>query len=262
MELKVKHHLLIITFAFLMMVVNIGLGQDSTFNKEYISEGISLNFGYAHYAVKDYYISKEKYSGALPSLKVGWATLHEKYLYRLDFNFANSEKIHNNNVYANIYLVNFNQGFLYPLNRMKLLKKDLYLWIGPVTDFFIYYNKPDIAVSGFDYSQSTNVLLSAAIRTDFFYPINQKIILESGLKFSLLSFGVGMVDMEEDDESMAKLLTLFSGVNLSYDLGMRYNLSNIFSIKFNYKFGLTHISAWEKFISASDNIIIGLTLKI
>ena len=68
-----------------------------------------------------------------------------------------------------------------------------------------------------------------------------------------------MVDNEEDVQSGAKLLTLFYGLNASFDLGARYYLMDRLSVKLAYKFELIRISAWDPLLSASDNLIIGLT---
>ena len=68
-----------------------------------------------------------------------------------------------------------------------------------------------------------------------------------------------MVDNEEDDQSAVKFLTLFSGLNSSFDLGVRYYLLDRLSVKLAYKFELTRFSAWDPLLSASDNLIIGLT---
>lgn len=48
------------------------------------------------------------------------------------------------------------------------------------------------------------------------------------MQFSVLSLGIKMVDVEESDESAAKLLTLFSGTNGSARLGVRYFLLKIY----------------------------------
>ena len=76
---------------------------------------------------------------------------------------------------------------------------------------------------------------------------------------SVLSLGFRSVDNEEDDKTPAKLLTLFSGLNSSFDLGIRYYVFDKISIKAGYKFELSRISAWNPLISTSDNLLIGLT---
>ncbi len=255
MGTKVK----IIISAIALFIVAETLGQDTLSHLNVYPGGISIEYGIGSYSVKDEYISKEKYSGTLPYYSFGWARKHNKYVYRLEMAYRNSNSINNYNVSTNITQVTLNQGFLYPLKKMTLFKNDLYIWLGPSTEFFFYYSKPNIAVSGFDYAQSLAGLISLGLNVNGIYPLRNNLHLESSLRLTVLSLGFRMVDNEEDDQSAVKLLTLFSGLNSSFDLGVRYYLLDRLSVKLAYKFELTRISAWDPLLSASDNLIIGLT---
>ena len=175
--------------------------------------------------------------------------------------YRNSNDISNHNVSTDIYQFTLNQGFLYPLKKMTLFNNDLYIWLGPSVDFFFYYSKPDIAVSGFDYAQSFAILFAAGFNADVIYPLKPNFQLESSISLTVLSLGFRMVDGEEDNQSPVNPLTLFSGLNSSFDFGARYYLFNRLSVKLAYKFELTRISAWDPLLSASDNLIISLTYR-
>ena len=251
----------IIISAITLLIAVESPGQDTLNFKTVFPSGISIEYGIGSYSVKDEYISKEKYSGTLPYYSFGWARKHNKYVYRLEMAYRNSNNINNYNVSTNINQLTLNQGFLYPLKKMTLFKNDLFIWLGPSTEFFFYYSKPNIAVSGFDYAQSFAGLFALGFNADVIYPFKHNFQLESSLSLTVLSLGFRMVDSEEDDQSLVKPLTLFSGLNSSFDLGARYYLFNRLSVKLAYKFELTRISAWDPLLSASDNLIIGLTYK-
>jgi hypothetical protein len=251
----------IIISTIALFIVAETLGQDTLSHLNVYPGGVSIEYGIGSYSVKDEYISKEKYSGTLPYYSFGWARKHNKYVYRLEMAFRNSNSINNYNVSTNITQVTLNQGFLYPLKKMTLFKNDLFIWLGPSTEFFFYYSKPNIAVSGFDYAQSFAGLIALGFNADVIYPLKHNFQLESSLSLTVLSLGFRMVDVEEDDQSLVKPLTLFSGLNSSFDLGARYYIFNRLSVKLAYKFELTRISAWDPLLSASDNVIIGLTYR-
>lgn len=251
----------IIISAITLLIAIESPGQDTLHYPNLYPGGISIEYGIGSYSVRDEYISKEKYSGTLPYYSFGWARKHNKYIYRLEMTYRNSNNINNYNVSTNINQFTLNQGFLYPLKNMTLFKNDLYIWLGPSTEFFFYYSKPNIAVSGFDYAQSFAGLFALGFNADVIYPFKHNFQLESSLSLTVLSLGFRMVDSEEDDQSLVKPLTLFSGLNSSFDLGARYYLFNRLSVKLAYKFELTRISAWDPLLSASDNLIIGLTYK-
>ncbi len=247
-----------ICFAILICVANLP-GQDSLDCKRTFPSGITIEYGFGNYSLKDEYISKEKYSGTLPYYSIGWARHHETYVYRLDMSYRNSNNIKNYNVTTNITQFTLNQGFLYTLRNISIFQKNLYLWLGPSTEFFFFYNDQNIAVSGFDYAQSLAGLFSIGLNINGIYPLRYHLQLESCLRLTVLSLGFRRVDNEEDDQSAVKLLTLFSGLNSSFDLGVRYYLLDRLSVKLSYKFELTRISAWDPLLSASDNLIFGLT---
>ena len=252
---------IIIISAIPLFIATVSLGQDSLKNLNVYPGGISIEYGIGNYSVRDEYISKEKYSGTLPYYSLSWAREHKRYIYRLEMAYRNSNNINNYNVSSDITQVTFNQGFLYPLKKKLLFKKELYIWLGPSTEFFFYYAKPHIAVSGFDYAQSFAGLFSLGFNADIVYSLNQNFQFESSLRSTVLSLGWRMVDSEEDDQSPVKPLTLFSGLNCSFNLGARYYIFNRLSVIITYKFELTRISAWDPLLSASDNVIIGLTYR-
>jgi hypothetical protein len=79
------------------------------------------------------------------------------------------------------------------------------------------------------------------------------------LNFAVVSLGLRMVDMEETDESLVKLLTFFAGTHGSFRLGIRYDLINNLSVKASYLLGVTRISSWDPLYAASDNLVFTIT---
>ena len=211
-----------------------------------------MRYGTSFLSMKDQYISPERYQGLLPYYYLGWTHAHQKYVYKLNFSFRQSSKVENNDVSSDVLNFQLSQGFLYPLKAMHLFKKELGLWIGPSTDIFYFENNPDIAVSGFDYTNSFATLISLGFRGDGIYPLSGRFALESSIQLSLLSFGLRSVDSEEDDEPAAKLLSLASGLNASFELGMRYDPIHWLSIGLSYRFDLLRITAWEDLLTAGN----------
>ncbi|MBN2395792.1 MAG: hypothetical protein JXC36_04930 [Candidatus Atribacteria bacterium] len=247
---------LLSTLSFLM--VSQVSGQDTISHLTIYPAGISFEYGTGNYSVKDEFISNEKYSGKLPYFSVGWARNHNKYVYQLEMEYRNSDEIKNYNVSTTITQFKINQGFLYSMKKRELFKKDLNFWLGPSTELYFFNNKQNIAVDGFDYSQSFAALFSAGINIFGTYSINPKFLIESSLDLPVLSLGFRSIDSEEDDQTPAKLLTLFSGLNSSFDLRIRYYIFDKLSIKAGYKFELCRISAWYHLISSSDNLLLGI----
>lgn len=240
---------------FFLLIFGSLFAQDSLSHRTAFPRGISVEYGLGKYSVRDEYISKEKYSGTLPSFTANWSRFHNKYGYYLSFEYGSSSNIKNYNVSTDIYQFALNQRFLYPLPKMSLFAKDVYAFLGPATELYFFYNKQNIAVSGFDYAQSFAALFSIGVNSEIIFPIRNNLQAEGSLGLSILSLGFRMVDMEEEDVSPVKLLTLLSGTNASFRLGIRYNLFDNFSLKFAYKLHITRISSWDPLLSVSDNLI-------
>ena len=249
-------------FLSLMLILSSSeyiLSQDSQNHRPIYPEGVSLEYGIGSYAVTDEYISKEKYSGSLPYYSIGWSNQHSNYVYHLGIDYRYSSDIKNNNVSTDIYQFTLNQGFDYALPKFTLFNNDAFLYLGPSTELFFYYNNQNIAVSGFDYAQSFALLISLGVSSELYYRLSNNFYIETSLDFDLLSLGFRMVDSEETDESPVKLLTVISATNTVFRFGPRYYLLNNLSIKAAYLFNLTRINAWEPLLSASDNVVFTLT---
>jgi len=247
-------------FGLIFLMTNSDLsGQDSLNQNVIFPNGISFGYGIGSYANRDEYISKEKYSGSLPYFNAGWTNKHEKYLYQIGIGFQSSSDIKNYNVSTKVFQFSLNQGFLYPLSEFHLFSKKAYLFLGPSSEIFVFINKQNIAVTGFDYALSVASLISLGLNSEVIYPLSENSNIESSLNFSVLSLGLRMVDFEEDDESPVKLLTLFSGTNGLFRLGIRYFLLSNLSVRAAYLLGVTRISTWEPLHVASDNFVFTLT---
>lgn len=259
--MKMTSRVVPILVAFSLFVRS-ALGQDSSVHKTIFPRGITVQYGLGNYSVRDEYISKEKYSGQLPHFEMNWSRYHRNYGYCLDFIYGSSSRLKNYNVSTNIYEFALHQGFLYPLPKMSLFKRGVYTFFGPSTELYFFYNNQNIAVSGFDYAQSFAALFSLGVQSEIIYPIWHGFQTEFSLRLNVLSLGFRMVDTEEKDVSLVKLLNAYSGAHASLRLGARYHLLGNLSIKIAYLLQVTRIRAWDPLVSASNQFVMGITYKL
>ena len=112
------------------------------------------------------HISPERYTGVLSYYTLEWTHSHQPYVYKLNLEFRQSSEFRNNNVSSEVSNYRLSQGFLYPLKARTLFRMELGLWIGPTTDIYHFENHPEIAVLGFDYTNSLATLISLGFRGD------------------------------------------------------------------------------------------------
>ncbi len=243
-------------------------GHDSADHQSIFTNGIKIAFGLGNYSVRDEYISKEAYSGPLPYIEASWSRFHSTYGFRQKLEYRGSSEVKNYNITTNIIQFSLHRDYIYPAGKFTVLSKDVFSYLGPSTELFLFSNNPNFATGGIHINYSFVLLLSGGINTDFIVPLRNGFQIESSAYMSLLSLGlrtpeiVKPKDSYEEEESVVKLLTPFSGMNSSISFGARYYLSNSLSMKLAYKLQLTRISSWDPLLSASDNIILALTYHI
>jgi len=221
-------------------------------------EGISIRYGLSSFAMRDRYISPERYAGALPYYSLGWVRAHRRYVYTLDFHFQYSQEIENYHVKSDVLVFNLNQGFIYPLKPVHLFRRELALWMGPAVDVEYFENNPRIAVSGFDYTNSYLTMISLGLRGDGIYPMSGKFTLKSSLRMNLLTLGRRTVDSEEDNQPGTRLLYPVNGMHVVFELGTGYDLLNWLSLGVSYRFELIRATAWDDVLTAANGAFMEL----
>jgi len=258
------------SLAFLMVFVILictesSFGQDFTTHKNIFPQGITIAYGLGNYAVRDEYISQEKYAGTLPYFRIDWSRFHNKYGFRQKLEYRNSSKITNNNVSANITQFSFYMDYLYPAGKFELFSMSVFAFLGPTANLFFYLNNPGYMEGSIHLNYSFVLMFSSGFTSEFIVPVNSKWQIENSVSLSLLSLGLRMPelltpkDKNDDEQSPAKLLSPFSGLNSNLNIGIRYYCCRFLSAKLNYRLHILSIHEWDSVLSSSDNLILNLT---
>lgn len=252
----------ILSLAGLILLTLEVIGQDTINHKTIFPSGVSLGYGQGIFAVKDEYISNEKYSGTLPYLNLEWRRFHNKNAYHLEFKFQRSTNISNNNISAKVIQFAFNQDFLYTIGRFPLFSRSVYAYLGPSVQFFFYDIDYNFAQPGSFISPNTfGIIGSLGINCAFIYPVNKKLLLEGFLRSNVLSFSGKKIDeYKYADESSPVLLFVSTATKIDSDISIRYYLSKRVSASLGYKFDLSRINKWDPYVAASNSLIISINL--
>lgn len=244
-------------FTFLAMLC-VAYGQTRDTSAQYFTPGLSVSIGPSHVAVKDEFISGEKYSGSGNSYLIQWAKLHQTYFYELRFEGISGATIKNNLMNAELSDFSLEMAYAYPVGNSTLFGKPLSLWAGPVPGLYFHYRAEDIGRGGSTQmdAYSFAVLFSAGAKVYAFLPVNDRFTAKGELSTTVVSLGAKFIDPEDKSKSMVKLLTLFSGMRLSMLYSMQYKISDLFSASIGYRFNLTRITAWDPLVLGSDNIFV------
>jgi hypothetical protein len=236
------------------------LAQDTTTRLSVLPAGLSLGAGLGASALRDEFISQEKYSGGLPRFGVAWSRSHGGHAFELTLGFGRSTTIRNFNATTHVTRFSLRQAVHYPLPRFQLLSRDAYAFVGPSAELFLFLNEPRVAVANPNFMQSGVALISLGLSARVIVPLGYGLQSELTTRLSVLSLGIRVVDTEEEDESPAKLLTPLSGLNASARLGVRYRLYRRLSVALSSGGHVLRISSWDPLVAVDNDLALGLTV--
>lgn len=240
-------------------LVNTSYGQEPNNVTPVFPQYISISFGTGMLSVKDFYFSNQKYTGNLPSTSIKWMHTHNKYCYRLGLNFRHSDNITNYTMPSSVTQFSLYQSFLYSLGNLHLFDNDVFIYLGPSTDIYLYFNQQQFAESGIYFNFSFLAMLSVGTEALIYMPITKKWSVESNLNLNITSLGLQtpeiIVDNDEEAESAIKFLTAFNGLKTGFNLGVRYYIRNRLSAGISYDLEISNVTVREKIFTVNDNLI-------
>lgn len=259
--MRIHTHYLIATIALLFpasgLQAQYAPARDTRFHS-----GLSVRIGLGQYSVRDEYISAEKYSGTLPYLSARWARLNESGGYQLEVKHRNSNEIRNHAISSTVTQFSLSLDFLHHVATPSLFSREVHVFLGPSAEFYVYANEHNIAGNALDLIISFAGLLSAGVNASVVLPLGDRFQATASLRSSLLSLGMRMVDVMEDDESPFKFLPAPSGVNATTSLGFRYYLLDRLSLNAGYELQVLRINPWDYLLAVSDNLTVGVTVGL
>jgi hypothetical protein len=250
-------------FVAVCLCATTSMAQNSHDAGNLLGSGISVRGGLGHLAIKDGYVSEEKYSGTLGSLSLFWLEGDSTSAHRVGFDYCGSSAIRNNNVSAQVMQAALSLDFLRSVGSFSLFDRDVLAFVGPSGDLFLYYRQQNIATGGnalFN-AYSFAMFFSLDVNSTLVMPLSSRFSAESSARLSLLSAGGRLADLHGTNVSFFKLTSLLSGLRGHWEFLLRYAMSDLFLLKAGYRFEICQSSTWSYLLSASDNLVFIVTVR-
>lgn len=243
--------------------VTISVAQPLQTAEHLLGTGISIRGGLGHLAIRDQYISDEKYSGTLTSFGVSWLRGDTSSAYRLGFNYDGSSDIRNNNVSAQVVQSRLDLDFLHSIGKFRLFSHDVFAYIGPSTETFLYYRQQRIASGGnaFFNAYSVALFFSLSANSTLAVPLSTDASVETSARLALFSIGGRLADLHDQSASFVKLVSALSGLRGQIEFLLNYDLSDHVRLKSGYRLEICQSSSWNYLLSASDNVVLIVTVR-
>jgi hypothetical protein len=232
------------------------LAQDTCTTRCLNGPELTLHGGLSYLTVRDEYISRENYTATLPSVGLSWSQFGSRTAYFVAVHYQSTSRLKNYNVSANFSQVSAQGAFLFRAGDFSLLHRNLTLWIGPGSEIFWDDRQQNIA--GSVKVSSSLGSMCASFNARIFYQLASWLQLEAGTFVSLLSL-TGKSSEGNDSDDSPKVLTLFSSLRTESEVRLRCHVTGSLSAFAAYRFELTRVSAWDRFVAAGDHFIASLS---
>ncbi|MBC8376881.1 MAG: hypothetical protein H8E26_12610 [FCB group bacterium] len=247
-----------LALCFSLVIPVYSFNQDSEYFYPPTGNGIAIEYGIGKLSIRDEYISKEKYSGNIPYFRAAWSQIDKSEGYAIGLHHRNSSDIMNYNMRADITEFSL---FFDKFHRNKRILKSfpkLLNYLGPSLEFYTIFFDQKVAGNGLNASFSFFSMFSLAANSRHYYSVADKLWVVGGVRASLISVGLRMVDFTGSDEEPLGILHLFSASKVTTNVGLLYKISDNISARLAYKFQFLRLQEWDPILSASDNITVDL----
>lgn len=224
--------------------------------------GIFLQGGLGSLALRDEYISKEKYSGSLPYFECGWLKSHDSSAVRFGLEFRSSSTVNNNRVSAEVVQGGVNLDYIYPIGRFQLFAHTIYAFLGPSMEMYYYNRTENIARGGSAAYNSYVTYYSLSVNSTLILPLGSDLSSECSGVLNLTGWGKRSITSQNNDQKAFKPISVFSGIRGSTNILLRYNVSDALLLKAGYRFEICQMTSWDYLLSASDNLIIAVMYRL
>ena len=246
-------------------------GQKEDIFDSIFPQGISIQYAYGSYSIRDEYISINRYTGMFPEYSVKWAHYHLNHGFEFEMSYGNSSSIKNYTTRSNIQELSLSGKHFYPWKETHLAGKPVYLFLGPSWDFFIHIRNQNMASSIFTKTISLASFISGGINIKGFMPIATKMQGECALNLPVLYFVARLPDLDVDEAKYAKILAVPWAVHTSFNVCFRYQISDSFSLGTGFQLQITRLysstetkrlDGWYGMVSANNNFFLSLLWHI
>jgi len=243
----------------------IASAQSSQTLKNLLGEGIFVQGGLGYLALRDDYISNEKYSGSLSYFELGWLRSRDSSASRFSMEYRSSSDVKDNNVSANVVQAALNLDYLYPVGAFSLFDRDVFAFLGPSAETYLYFRTQNIANGGeaiFNaYSFAT--FFTLGINSELVLPLRSFFSAEWSGRLNLVGFGGRLVNLQiNSNEKFFKLVSIISGIQGTTNILLRYNVSDALMLKAGYRLEVRQSNSWDYLLSASDNLIFVVSYQL
>lgn len=262
--------------SFIIIILQLSIilsskGQELEIADTIFRKGITIQYGYGRYSIRDEYISQNRYSGTFPEYNIKWINYHRNHGFELNFCYGQSSKIKNYNAPTNIQEYSVSGKHLYPIKNFNLASRQNYLFFGPSWDFHFHLRNQNMATSIFTKTASLASFISGGININYTLKITPKALMEVSSGTNIFSLVARLPDLDIEEAKYLKFLVFPYAINAYIDFSLIYRISYAFSVGVGYHLRTIRVHStsytedyegWYGIMAVNNNVFFNISWNI
>lgn len=205
--------------------------------------GLIVEYGLGGVALKDQYISKERYTGTIPFLGVYYGRLDERKGYQLGFTFQKDNELENFAIRAEYMRASLNFDQFFTVKSFLMAGKEAAWHIGPSVEYFEYELTNRFSSNHKAWSEL--IMASVGINTLLDWQFGKKFTASAFLRSNVIGMSYKTHDERKFPDKNSILQTLVTANNLDAELAVRYKIVKRISLGLKGRAQYTRSTGWD-----------------
>jgi hypothetical protein len=240
-------------FIILLMAVSFSLhSQEKTKPVNHL--GLTVEYGWGGVAVKDDYLSGERYTGTTPYLGVWYNRLDERKGFQLGFTHQEDDQLENNAIRASFLQASLVFDQLFNVKSFVLFKQPANWYFGPSVEYFEYELINRFASNHKAFSEL--IMASMGIASLVEWQFTDRFMASLFLRSNIIGVNHKTHDELKYPDKNSALQTFITANHLVIDLSLRYRVLKRVSLGLRGKGHYIRSTGWDESQAFTNSLVV------
>ncbi len=216
--------------------------------------GLTVEYGLGGVAVKDDYLSGERYTGTTPFLGVWYNRLNDRKGFQLGFTFQKDDQLENNAIRASFLQASLIYDQLFNIKSFALFRQPAIWYFGPSVEYFEYELVNRFASNHKAFSEL--IMASMGIATLVECQFADRFMASLFLRSNIIGANHKTHDELKYPDKNSVLQTFITANHLVVDLSLRYKVLKRVSLGLKGKAQYIRSTGWDESYAFTNSILV------
>ena len=216
--------------------------------------GLTVEYGLGGVAVKDDYLSGERYTGKTPFLGVWYNRLNDKKGFQLGFTFQKDEQLENNAIRASFLQASLIYDQFFNVKSFTLFQQPATWYFGPSVEYFEYELVNRFASNHKAFSEL--IMASMGIASLVEWQFTDRFMASLFLRSNVIGVSHKTHDELKYPDKNSVLQTFITANHLVFDLSLRYRVLKRVSLGLKGKALYIRSTGWDESYAFTNTLVV------